>query len=351
MGRRKDYPTINQAETLAKLYKRPFALLFLPEVPLDFLPLQDFRRKDARALGTASTFMIREIQQKQAWMKDILETEDADPLPFVGRFTLQDDPSVVAKDMLKTLGIDPSHYTATNPFREWLEKAEAKGLYISRTSFIHSKMKIDSEELQGFALADPYAPFVFVNSDDWDVPQLFTLVHEIAHIWIAASGVSNEIELADKTRDKLHPVELFCNQVAAIALMPERMIKSLNADTFSSNETVFKAAKGLGVSSFALLVRAFQLEIISPSRYRALKKDAESAFKLFQEREAANAAKRKDKKGGPDYYLLLTNKNGLHFTRVVMDAFRGGFIQPSEASSLLNTQVNNFKKLESFVYK
>ncbi|MCG2618125.1 helix-turn-helix domain-containing protein [Terrimonas sp. NA20] len=95
----KEYPTINQAGTLAKLYKRPFAWLFLQEVPADFLPLQDFRRKDARALGTASTFIIREIQQKQAWMKDILETEEADPLPFVGRFSLQDDASVVTNEI------------------------------------------------------------------------------------------------------------------------------------------------------------------------------------------------------------------------------------------------------------
>jgi len=61
-------PTIRQAKILAKTYRRPFALLFLPEVPRDFQPLQDFRRKTAKPLGTGSIFIIREIQQKQAWI-------------------------------------------------------------------------------------------------------------------------------------------------------------------------------------------------------------------------------------------------------------------------------------------
>lgn len=59
-------PTINQAKTLVKAYKRPFALFFLPEIPRDFQPPQDIRRKDAKPLGTASIFIIREIQQRQA---------------------------------------------------------------------------------------------------------------------------------------------------------------------------------------------------------------------------------------------------------------------------------------------
>ena len=150
---------------------------------------------------------------------------------------------IVANDILKTLDINPSNYKTDNPIKEWIDKAESKGIFISRTSFIHSRLKLDSEEIQGFAIADPYAPFVFINSDDWNAPQLFTLVHELAHIWIAETGISNEIDPDLKNRDKFHPVELFCNEVAANALIPDNYIKNLERDTFKSTKEVFKISK------------------------------------------------------------------------------------------------------------
>lgn len=257
--------------------------------------------------------------------------------------------------MLETLEIDPLRYTTDSPVREWVKKAESKGIFVSRTSFIHSRLKLDSEELQGFSIADEYAPFVFVNSDDWDAPQLFTLVHELAHIWIAATGISSDIEPELKQRDKLHPIEIFCNQVAANALIPTSVIKNFENSVFNSSATVFSTAKKMGVSSFALLYRAFSLELISAEKYRKLKKDADTDFKAFLVFEAEKKAKlkerQKEKPGGPSYYMLLANKNSHLFTRVVMDAFRGGFIQPTQASNLLSTQVNNFPKLEAWLYK
>ncbi|SFE44026.1 Zn-dependent peptidase ImmA, M78 family [Chitinophaga sp. CF118] len=348
-----ELPTIRQAETLAKSYKRPFALFFLPEVPRDFQPLQDFRKDSAKELGTASVFIIREIQQKQTWTREVYEDEGNLPLPFVGKYNLDTSPQQVAADILSTLQIDPLNYKSANPIKEWIEKAEAKGIFISRTSFIHSKLKLDSKELQGFAIADKYAPFVFVNSENWDAPQLFTLVHELAHIWIAASGISNEIEPELDHKDNSHPVEIFCNEVAANALMPSSIMLGLPPSTYNAGNEVFNSAKKLGISSFALLVRAFNMQLISLDKYRKLKKEAEISFRNFLIKEAEINARRKEKKdkGGPNYYMLLVNKNGHLFTKVVMDAFRGGFIQPTQASSLLNTQINNFSKLESFLYK
>lgn len=344
-------PTIRQAEILAKAYRRPFALFFLPDVPRDFQPLQDFRNKDAKPLSTGSIFIIREIQQKQAWIRDVYEESRETPLSFVGRFNLQSNPISVANDILSTLQIIPSKYSKDNPINEWIDKTESKGVFISRTSFIHSKLKLDSDELQGFSIADNYAPFVFVNSDDWNAPQLFTLVHELAHIWIAASGISNEIEPEPKHKDKLHPIELFCNEVAANALMPLDIMRSFPNSIYESSNSIFKASKELGISSFAFLYRALSLNLISVDKYRKLKRDADVEFKAFLKREEEKKEKQKLKKGGPDYYRLLVNKNSHLFTQVVMDAFRGGAIEPTQASSLLNTQINNFSKLEAFLYQ
>lgn len=346
-------PTIRQAKTLAKAYKRPFTLFFLPEVPRDFLPLQDFRKSGSKELTTSSVFIIREIQQKQAWISEVYSENHEERLPFVGRYSINDQPKEVAEDILRVLKIDPSSYKHDKPIKEWIHAAEKKGIFVSRTSFIHSRLKLDSEELQGFAIADPYAPFVFINSDDWAAPQLFTLVHELAHIWIAQSGISNEIEPKIKNLSKHHPVELFCNEVAANALMPKELFLRFEPSIFQNSRNVYKVAKELGVSSFALLVRALNLNLINSQTYSILKKQADVEYQEYKIREAEKKAKLKEKEniGGPNPFLLQLNRNSRLFTQTVLDAFRGGFIEPTLASNLLNVQVNKFNKLESLLYK
>lgn len=344
-------PTIKQAETLAKAYRRPFALFFLPDVPRDFMPLQDYRKPNSTPLGTGSIFIIREIQQKQAWISEVYADNDEKKLPFVGKYTINANPVAVAEDILQTLGIDPLHYVADNPIKNWIDRAEAKGIFISRTSFLHSRLTLDSDELQGFAIADAYAPFVFINSDDWNAPQLFTLVHELAHIWIASSGISNDIQPEMAHRDRMNPIELFCNEVAAAALMPTHIMRAADAATFETAANAFKFARKLGVSSFAFIVRALNLQLITLPKYNALKAAADADFKSFLKREEEKKAKQKEQEGGPNPYLLRLQKNSRLFTQVVLDAFKGGIIEATLASSLLNTPINNFPKLENLLYK
>jgi len=346
-------PTIRQAQTLAKAYKRPFALFFLPEIPRDFQPLQDFRKPGSKTLTTSSIFIIREIQQKEAWISDVYSENQEEKLAFVGRYSIKDNPQAVANDILETLKINPESYKTDNPIKEWIDAAETNGIFVSRTSFIHSRLKLDSEELQGFAIADPYAPFVFVNSDDWNAPQLFTLVHELAHIWIAETGISNEVEPEIRHKGKFHPVELFCNEVAANALMPIEIVSSFDTVSFQNLKDVYKVARQLGVSSFAILVRALKLNIISAPHYQKLKKHADIDYAEFLKREAEKKAiqKEKDQPGGPNYFLLQLNRNSRLFTQTVLDAFRGGIIEPTLASNLLNVQTNKFQKLESQLFR
>jgi Zn-dependent peptidase ImmA (M78 family) len=346
-------PTIRQAQTLAIAYKRPFALFFLPEVPRDFQPLQDFRKSGSKELTTSSVFIIREIQQKQRWIRDFYEENEEDKVPFVGRFSINENPQNVAADILETFKIDPGSYKSDNPIKEWIDGAESNGIFVSRTSFIHSRLKLDSRELQGFAIADPYAPFVFVNSEDWNAPQLFTLVHELAHIWIAETGISNDIEPGIRHKDTFHPVELFCNEVAANALMPKEIVLNFDPSSFNSSIDVYQAARQLGVSSFALLARLVNLSIISVPLYHKIKNQADKDFAEYLKKEEEKKIKQKEKgkSGGPDYFLLQLNRNSRLFTKTVLDSFRGGFIEPALASNLLNVKVNKFQKLEAWLYR
>lgn len=128
-------------------------------------------------------------------------------------------------------------------------------------------------------------------------------------------------------------MELFCNEVAANALMPKENILSFNSSIYKNAQDVFKAAKTLGVSSFAFLVRALNLNQISVQQYQKLKKEAEIEYQAFLKREAEKRAalklRQKEKPGGPNPYLLRLNKNSRLFTQVVLDALRSGYVQPT----------------------
>lgn len=347
----KSFPTMNQAKNLAKKYRRPFAILFLPDIPKDFYPLQDFRKKGSTPLSTSSLFIIREIQQKQSWVRDLYVESDESKLPFVGKFSIKDKPENVARDILETLNIQPGKYITRNPLKEWIEAAETQGIFVSRTSFIHSRLKIDPNELQGFAIADEYAPFVFINSKDWNSSQLFTLVHELAHIWIVESGISNQIEQVAQNRSKYHPVELFCNEVAANVLMPASEMRNFNNKILENPSKVFNSYKRLGVSTLALLFRLKKLNLISSKKYFSLKKTATYEFETFLKKQVEASEKKKEDKGGPNYFLLQMNRNGRLFTQTVLDTFKNGIVEPALASSLLNVKINKFQKLEAQMYK
>jgi Zn-dependent peptidase ImmA (M78 family)/DNA-binding XRE family transcriptional regulator len=347
-----DLPTVRQAKLLAEAFRRPFALFMLPKPPRDFMPLQDFRRRSAVPLGTASIFIIRELREKQAWVRDWMEEQGEEPLSFVGRFSLKDSPAIVAADILQELDIHPLLYE--KPMKEWLTKAENKGIYISRGSNLHHHLLLNSDEFQGFALADPLVPFIFINTEDWGSAQLFTLVHELAHIWIAQSGVSGEVGPEWMAEAEVDPTEMFCNRVAASALMPEQLVGGLDPTVFDTAASVLTAARKLGVSAFALLIRAKELGLIIPTKYNRLRMDAEQAFRAYEAKEEArNAARKaaaKEHQTGPSTHQLQANRNGLRFSRLVLDAYHGGDVLPTEASDLLGTKVSSFQKLEKYVY-
>jgi len=122
---------------------------------------------------------------------------------------------------------------------------------------------------------------------------MFTLVHEITHIWIIETGISNEIEPELQDKDKFHPVELFCNEIAENSLMPKEKVINLTLSTFKDSKEVFKAAKQFGVSSFALLVRILKLDLISTETYLKLKRQVDYDFTEYLRKEEEKNANQK----------------------------------------------------------
>lgn len=128
------------------------------------------------------------------------------------------------------------------------------------------------------------------------------------------------------------------------------MYREFSADFGYRYEDVFSIARRLGVSAYALLVRLYKLGMLTLSQYGMLKEQADLGFQQFLLKEEQRKAKQKESEGGPNPYLIKLNKNSRLFTQTVLDAFRGGVIEPTQASYLLNVQVNKFPKIESLIY-
>ena len=125
-----DKPTIKQAEKLAHLYRRPFAVLFLPRVPHDFTVLKDFRTTRKGEFSTALIFMMREAQEKQEWVRGAFEDAGEEILPFVGKFNHAASVENVARDIRSTLGIVTNELNG-KALRYWIQKAEKVRVYKS----------------------------------------------------------------------------------------------------------------------------------------------------------------------------------------------------------------------------
>jgi len=340
----KDAPSLPQLKKLARLYRRPVEVFSLPYIPKEFPRLKDFRsNKDE--LDTAVIFIMREIQEKQEWLSNYYRKSKGGKLPFAGRYNIKHDPAVVAADIRKTLGISLKD-KPDKPLKYWIAKAEEKRIFIALSSNFHTRLKLNSDVFKGFVIADSFAPFIFLNSDDWDQGQLFTLIHELAHIWIGVSGISNDTGIIIPGHS-LHPVEKFCNEVALHALLPEEDVKSLMPEKGGVEfKNIVKAARRLGISNRNMVLRLKTLTLIDENSNELLKA-ADDAWKEFLDKEA-----RKPKSsGGPNYYIMVLRRNSRSFATVVMDNYKRGRLPGEVASRLLNVREANFGKLETYVYK
>ena len=224
-GERK--PTFRQARRMAEIMHIPFGYLYLPEPPEEDLPIADFRTlgdDPVRPLGAAFRDLLNDVLRKQLWYREYRQQQGDLPLGFIGRFDLNAPAAKIAADIRQTLAITPEERSNTQNWEGYLrfliDRIEAAGILVMRSGIVgnntHRPLSVD--EFRGFVVADPYAPVIFINGKDARAAQIFTLVHELAHIWLGASGVSNE-RLGD-THYRDADVEKICNSTAAEFLVP-----------------------------------------------------------------------------------------------------------------------------------
>ena len=214
-------PTLKQLEKLAKLTHTPLGYLFLPEPPDERLPVPDYRTvADTARGGRPSPDLLDTLytmQRRQEWLREALLENDVEPLGFVASASLADKPDVVGREIRRALGLDegwatkiPSWQVAVSELRREIEQlgvmAVINGVVGNNTS-----RRLSVKEFRGFALTDPYAPLIFVNGSDAKSAQMFTLAHELAHIWRKYSVLP--VERSEGLDTEGHPV---LNRVACI---------------------------------------------------------------------------------------------------------------------------------------
>jgi hypothetical protein len=208
-------------------------MLFMPEVPPPDNPnIPDLRTISGKQLTNPSLAfrnVLNDTVIRQEWIREERIEQGAVPLDYVGRFSTADDPKTVAADMRHVLQLESADRAECHDFdaflRHLVNRAESVGALVMRSAIVghDTHRKLDVKEFRGFAISDAFAPVVFINDVDAKAAQVFTLAHELAHIWIGADGVSDR--RPNQKEDSLNAIELFCDKVAAELLVPETEFK------------------------------------------------------------------------------------------------------------------------------
>ena len=325
----------SRVEKIARITHTPFGYLFLPTPPVESLPVADFRTVGSEEAARPSPELLDvlyDAMRKQSWYRDYLLDLNEDPLDFIGSVTLKQSPVVVAATLRKRFRFDVSLRAVAEDWEQSLgfmfDHCEDEGVMVIRSGIAdgntHRPLKV--EEFRGFALTDAYAPLVFINTVDSPAAQMFTLVHELVHLWLGVSGVSN----LERTYAPEKKVETFCNQVAAEVLVPLAELET---------------CMGQGMDEMAALRRRFKVSsLVILRRVKDLgKMNAETFRKLYREQEESFILKKAKQKSGGNYYATQKARVGKRFARALIGSAMEGRTPYRDAYGLLG-----IKKTETF---
>lgn len=333
-------PTFKQLEEFANATHVPFGYLFLPEPPDIPLPIPDFRTVQNRELGTVSPELLDTIyamQRRQAWLREERIECQAAPLEFVGSARLSDDPAAIGREMRRLVGLDDGWAAEVRSWQEAvsaLRRAmEERGVMAIINGVVgnNTHRKLNVEEFRGFAISDALAPLIFVNGADAKSAQMFTLAHELAHIWLGhtGSGISGFPGIFPDGGE----TESFCDKAAAEFLVPA-----------SELQAHWQAVKRV-VSPFEELARMFKVSpIVIGRRAMDLRLVSHSEFFDFYKAYSFRERKSKQSTGGGDFYNNQNARVGKLFATRVICAAKEGRIGFKQAYDLTGLNGGAFQK-------
>jgi len=309
------HPTLKQLEQFARLTHTPIGYFFLPEPPELTLPVPDFRTVGSTVVREPSSNLLDTIylcQQRQDWYQSYARINRFDRLPFVGSVSVKDPPDEVAHAMRDRLGVSDEERrylsTWTDALRQLVKQAESVDVMVMTSSVVgsNSHRKLDVDEFRGFALSDDLTPLIFVNGSDSKSAQMFTLAHEMAHIWLGISGVSDPSVERVPERE----TERWCNRVAAELLVPMESMRNAYVSENGVFQELQRLARVFKVSTLVILRRLFDAGFISQETLNRVYREERERLRTLGERDG----------GGGDFYRSLGARVSPLFARAVLSS-------------------------------
>jgi len=306
-------PTLKQLEDFARLTHTAIGYFFLPEPPQLALPVPDFRTLRDEVLREPSSALLDTLylcQQRQDWYRDYARVHGLSRLAFVGSAQVQEAPQAVAERMRAELQLSTEERnqlpTWTDALRQLIAKVEAAGVMVMASGIVgsNSHRRLDVGEFRGFALADELASLVFLNGADSKAAQMFTLAHELAHVWLGATGVSD----TEAGQVPEQHTERWCNQVAAELLMPLQAVRVAYQPGTQVEDEIQRLAREFKVSTLVALRRLFDAGFLDQVRL----------WQHYRDEQARLRSLERHGTGGGDFYRTLGARTGKRFARAIV---------------------------------
>lgn len=325
-------PTLKQLEKFASATHTPFGLLFLSEPPVETVPIPDMRTIGNVAVPQPSANLLDTIylcQTRQDWYRAHAQDHGIAAPTFVGSATTQTPTQLAAMQIRELLDFG---LASRSEFSKWedalrglIDRIESLGVLVMMNGIVGSNThrKLNPQEFRGFALSDPLVPLIFVNAADTKAAQIFTLIHELAHIWLGTSALSDAAMAAEVGVE----AELWCNQVAAEVLAP---LDTLRDDYLgeASLDELNRLAKKYRVSTLVILKRIYDAGLLPWDEYQE---------RYAEERERVISLLTTRGNGG-NYYYTQPIRLSRQFARAVIASTFEGTTTYRDAYQLLGTR-------------
>ena len=318
-------PTIRQAQAIAAKTHIPLGYLYLNEPPIERLDLPDLRTVNGIQPNFPSSELLELaalMRERVSWYAEYLRDQGLTSNNCVGRRSSTEDVNQIVNDIRRTLAISEGDYSADQDkyLRLLIKKIEQAGILVMKQATIRNHRHLSVSEFRGFAISDPVAPLIFINFADVSCARLFTLIHELAHIWLGQSGISDAHPDTDKA------IEIKCNAIAAQFLVPEDQFLSSWQNERSWMENIVQLRSQFRTSRWVIARRAESLGKITLPQYR----------EYTAELRAEYVERDKNRKDGGDFYITKKSQISKPFSKAIVSEALSGKLLLREAGQLLD---------------
>jgi Zn-dependent peptidase ImmA (M78 family) len=330
-------PTLKQLETFAQKVYLPFGYLFLDAPYKEDMPIPYFRTGNNQSrkvsLNVYDTILL--LQNRQDWLAEYLKENKYKAINFVGKFSDSKNIDEIVSDIRNILNLKEnwaSQFHSWEQAKDFLVRSiENTGVIVSFNSVVgnNTHRKISVEECRGLVLVNEYAPFMFLNSADAKSAQMFTIAHELAHIWIGQSAGFDFRRLMPAD----NPKEILCDKVAAEFLVPQNSFQLM----WNKNQEFKYLARHFKVSQIVIARRALDLEKINPQQFFEFY-DSYTKSEFYKNKKGEQA-------GGGDFYLTQKRRLCNRFLSFVNQAVKENKLLYRDAYSLTGLKGNTFEKM------